>query len=442
MTTDTITSFPFIKGLEDRPNPDRHAYHDWYRQWRAARWQAFVSAGWPTTRDEDWKYTDLSSLRDTAVAAPGEDSVLDAGFLRTLIDPREISVVFFNGRYQPALSSDLTGITGLRIQSLAEAMAAGDEALRALITATAEDPAQPFALLNEALAGEGLWIDLAPRVVAQPLLHIIYVNQPGEPPPLTMPRVIIRAGQGSELSVMESHLFQPGDGSYVVNALTDILVEDEAAVRYCRLGHDHPSAWQIATTRVRQQRGARFAGFALQTGSRLTRSNVTVDLEQEGAEAELDGLYVPRGNQHVDNHTRIRHLAPHCHSSQIYKGVLYDAARAVFHGRVYVHPEAQRTDAYQLNRNLLMGMDCRIDTKPQLEIFADDVKCSHGAAIGQLNDDEVFYLRSRGLDQAAAEQMLAQGFVDDVLNRIADPAVRARLTQILQPILLAAGRKE
>ena len=217
------------------------------------------------------------------------------------------------------------------------------------------------------------------------------------------------------------------------NALTDIFLSENAVLHYCKSQKESLKAFHIGQTRVWQEWDSQFDGFSFMAGSLLTRNNLDIVLNGEGTGATLNALYSAGGHQHVDNHTSVDHRAPNCTSNQLYKGILNEAARAVFNGKVFVRPIAQKTNSYQLNKNLLLGKDCRVDTKPQLEIFADDVKCTHGATIGQLDEDELFYLQTRCIPKKAATQMLAQGFVEDLFSQIKSNSIHQKLNILIEP---------
>ncbi len=252
------------------------------------------------------------------------------------------------------------------------------------------------------------------------------------------PRSLIVLGRDSQVSVVESYV-APDSDIYLTNAVTDIVVGEGARLDHYKLQHESPRAFHIGRARVSQQRDSRFASCSIAFGGRLVRNDVHAVLRGEGAECALNGLFVIGGQQHSDTHTVVDHAAPHGTSRQLYKGVLDGRARGVFNGRIVVRPGAQKTDAHQTNKNLLLADGVEVDSKPQLEIFADDVKCSHGAADGQLAAEALFYLKSRGLDEAAARALLTYGFASEVLARIPDATIRTRLEGLLAA-RLSGGR--
>jgi Fe-S cluster assembly protein SufD len=265
--------------------------------------------------------------------------------------------------------------------------------------------------------------------VDQPI-HIAFVASSEDGLAASHPRVLIVVDEGAQATIVESYLSQ-GDERYFTNAVTEVVARDGAVVRHCQIQDESQAGFHVATTSAQVGRDAHFSSFTVSTGGAVARSDLSVALAEAGGSCALDGLYLAGGTQHIDNHTAIDHAAPRCASRQLYKGVLGGRARAVFNGKVIVRPGAQKTDAQQTNRNLLLSDEATVDTKPQLEIFADDVKCTHGAAIGQLDEEAVFYLKSRGMDSEQARVMLTQGFAVEVISRLASESVRPPLEQLV-----------
>jgi Fe-S cluster assembly protein SufD len=276
----------------------------------------------------------------------------------------------------------------------------------------------------------GAFVSVGKGVEAPDVVHLVFVSEAaaGETQ-IAHPRVLIVAEESSRLSVVETHV--GSSGTYCTNAVTEIAIGPNASVTHCRLQEESTDAYHIGTVQARQSADSRFRSHAVSLGGRLSRCNVNTILDGTGAECSLDGLYLARGEQHVDFHTTIDHAQPHGTSRELYKGVLDERATAVFNGKVYVRPDAQKSDAGQVNRNLLLSDSATVNTKPQLEIFADDVKCSHGAAIGRLDPDHLFFLRSRGIGPDDARRLLIFGFANEVIERIDVEPVRERLERLL-----------
>lgn len=389
--------------------------------------------GIPSQKEEDWKYTDISPITahtyTLAAPAPFRESDEWKNYCR----PDEINIVCVNGIFSKELSDFRTAPKGIRITPWPEALAGDGAFLEELSRRYNPENEPAFVALNAALAGSGVCVDVGEGVVSDTLIHILYLTTTvADEKILVLPRTLIRVGASSEVTILESHLSFSDNSGYFSDALTDVLLSESAILHYCQAQKEGLTAYHIGCTRVWQERDSHFDGFSLTTAGALTRNDLEVILNGEGSTAVLNGLYCVCGGQHVDHHTLVDHRVPHGTSRQLYKGVLNDSARAVFNGKIRVRAMAQQTNSYQLNKNLLLGKDCRIDTKPQLEIFADDVKCTHGATIGRLNEDEIFYLQTRGIPHQEAVRLLTRGFVDDLLGTVRSLSVREKLSRLLE----------
>jgi Fe-S cluster assembly protein SufD len=287
-----------------------------------------------------------------------------------------------------------------------------------------------FTALNTAFMTDGALIQIPADVILEHPIHLLYVTDSEAARGVTYPRTLILAGRHAHATIIESYV-AVGDAVYLTNAVTEVDVADGAHIAHYRVQRESERAYHVGTTEVRQGRDSRYHSFSFATGGALARINVYDVLAGQGSEATLDGLYLADGTQHIDHQTRIEHVAPNCGSREIYKGVMDGAAHGVFNGKVYVHPEAQKTDGKQTNNNLLLSDRAHADTKPQLEIFADDVKCTHGATVGRLDEVALFYLKSRGISAESARTLLTYAFAADVLQRIDDDTVRAALEALL-----------
>jgi Fe-S cluster assembly protein SufD len=391
---------------------------DWVATLRQSGIERFASLGLPNTRQEGWKYTRLNGLerRDFALPAPDAgtpelDGVTLEGTHR---------MVFVNGRFREDLSDLARLPEGVRCTSLAAALEAGEPALQPAFAATADEP-DAFVALNTAYMGDGVLLELAEGCVLDVPLQLLFVAGAGEDY-VTHLRNVVVAGANSQATLVEAYV-APEGGTYFTNACTELRLAAGARVDHVRLQDEDESAFHVGRVRATAARDAWYRSQVFSLGAQLGRADIDVRLAQ-GAECHLDGLYLAGKRQHVDHQTRIDHAEPHATSSQLYKGILDGAARAVFSGTVHVREDAQKTDAQQMNRNLLLSPRAEVDAKPQLEIFADDVKCSHGATVGQLDPTEMFYLRSRGLDEHEARQLLIHAFANDLVDRVADATVR------------------
>ncbi len=391
----------------------------------------------PSVRDEEWKYTDISALTACVYALSTSAQLREKEAFSDYCNGGDINIVFVNGFFSKDLSNIQavpSGVVAMPLQDMEETSAASFQELFSKEKLKREDA---FIALNEALARNGIYIRMDENVILRQLIHIIHVTSTAGEMILTAPRTFLRLGRSSEVTILESHVSFLDDNPYFTDALTDISLEENAVLHYCKAQKESLKAYHIGTTRVQQDRNSVFDGFSLAAGGALTRHDLHVTVNGEGANARLNGFYSVSGSQHVDNHTCVDHCVPQGTSNQLYKGILQGSGRAVFNGKILVRPIAQKTNSYQLNKNLLLGKDCRVDTKPQLEIFADDVKCTHGATIGQLNEDEIFYLQTRCIPRKTAVKLLVRGFADDLLNTVHNPSVYQKLNKLLEPALEA-----
>jgi Fe-S cluster assembly protein SufD len=417
-----------------RLEPDAAGSPSWLREARRAARDRFAAVGLPTTRDEEWKYTSLAPLeaaRFDLEAEPDVDAVSAQAISPFLLgDSGWGRLVFVDGRYSAKLSAVPYLPGGTEVRNLAEIALTDAERLRPHLTGRASDALDGFAALNAAFWLDGAFVQVPAGVVVAEPLQIVFVSTASGSASMVHPRSLIVLGQHSRLSVVESYVAVSG-GTYLTNAVTDIVVGEGGRLDHYKLQQESPDAFHVGRARITQKRDSRFASYSVAFGGRLARHDVHAVLNGEGAECVLNGLFVIGGRQHSDTHTVVDHAVPHGASRQLYKGVLDGRARGVFNGRIVVRPGAQKTDAHQTNKNLLLADGVEVDSKPQLEIFADDVKCSHGAADGQLAAEAIFYLKSRGLGEAAARALLTYGFASEVLARIPDEVIRARLEGLL-----------
>jgi Fe-S cluster assembly protein SufD len=414
---------------------------DRFACFRDDAWRQFVTIGFPTTQQEDWRFTSVASIADGGFVLPAP---LESPVPAIDIDPFRMSdaaaeLVFVEGQYVPSLSRSPVLLGDAHIESLAFAIAADRERLGRHFARAASFEGRPFVALNAAFLDDGAWIDLpAGLVLAQPL-HLLFVASGGAAghPFMTHPRVVVILGENSQASLVET--FVGGDGTrYFTNAVTEIVVSENAGLDHYTLQCESNDGHHVGAIHVRADRHARYASHSISLGGALVRNDLIAVLDGEGVECTLNGLYVADADRLVDNHTTIDHVRPHGGSRELYRGILADRARGVFNGKIIVRRDAQKTDAKQTNRALLLSEGARINTKPQLEIFANDVKCTHGAAVGQLDEEALFYLRSRGLGERAARRLLTHAFAADVLNRMPLQTVRARVDCRLQRQLARA----
>ncbi len=405
----------------------------WLEAIRERGMAAFTELGFPTTRNEQWKYTNVRQLtKHTFAPAHGAvRSTLSSGLDQSwLPDLKTHRLAFIDGQYAPELSAPQGLPDGVKLSPLSLALQQSPELLEEHLAHYAHGGANGFAALNEAFMQEGAVLQLADGAVLETPVHLVFVATEHAQPVWQTLRNLIVAGANSQAAVIETYV-SAGKSVYLTNTVSETVLGQGARLHHYKLQEEGLEAFHVATHQVHQGRDSDFESHSLSAGARLARNDLNVGLAAEGANCRLYGLYIGGGRQHVDNHTRIDHREPHGTSRELYKGVLGGRARAVFNGQVYVHPHAQRSDAEQSNNNLLLSGDAEVDTKPQLEIYADDVKCSHGATVGQLDENMLYYLRTRGIDEAHARALLTYGFAHDVVERIPLAPIRENVERLL-----------
>jgi len=387
---------------------------------RQAAFARFLDRGFPSTREEEWRFTNVAPLAAFEYERPVTS--VDRAAVEPFLFGNAIrhQIVLVNGRLEPALSRLEALPAGVMVQSLSEVVASGFGSTGELFP---DDTPTVFGDLNTAFFDGGVCIGIAARTVVADPIHIACVVTTGSTPVLVAPRVVVRVGEQAQVSLVESH-DSIGTGVALSTPVVDIKVAPSAIVRHVKLQRESSAVFHLAGTTIHVGRAGNYDSRAITLGGRITRNDIVSTLDGEGAECTLDGLYVADGETIVDTHTTIDHARAHCPSHEVYKGILAGKAQAVFNGKIIVRPDAQKTDAKQTNKALLLSDDARINTKPQLEIFADDVKCTHGAAIGQLDEDAMFYLRARGIAALDARNLLIHAFAGEVVDEIAVPAVR------------------
>lgn len=384
--------------------------------------------------DEDWRFTNLAPLLKTTFQ-PAQDTQarVAAQGLAPYVFPRGddgFRLVFVNGRFEAALSS-LAGLPdGVRVQSLADALA-NDRALVEPHLARYEDfRHEAFSALNTAFLTDGAFVSIPRGLVMEQPIHALYVSVPGAVPTATHPRNLILAGDESQVTVAEDYV-TIGEGAHLSNGVTELVVGGGGVVSHYHIQRESRHAFHVASLRSQQARSSSVTSHTVLLGGALTRRNIHPVLAGEGGECLINGLFMANGRQHMDNYMKVEHASAHCDSRQFYKGILDGQSHGVFHGRIIVHKDAQKTDAKQTNMNLLLSDDAQIDTKPQLEIYADDVKCTHGATIGQIDEEAIFYLRSRGISEGSARALLLHAFAGDMLQRMKMKAMRQHLERLV-----------
>ncbi len=407
---------------------------DWLAPVRQRAFARFAEVGIPTTRDEEWRFTPVAPLLEhpfapvSAAARP-----LAAAELAPFIfgHTEWPMLVFVDGRYREELSVLPELADGVTLGSVAEAVTRDHPLVREHLGRYAGPEATPFTALNLAFVRDGVLLHVPAGVTLAQPVHALFVSTGDTTDAAAHPRNLIVVDAGARASFIESYVTLAPGARYLTNTVTEMVLGPQAWMEHSRIQRESESAFHLGFTQVDQARDSHYRSFTLSMGGAIARHNLHVQMNDSNVESLLYGLYLGRGTQLVDNHTAIFHDHPHCNSWEVYKGILDDRSRAVFNGKVFVKPEAQKTDAKQTNRTLLLSDGAKIDTKPQLEIFADDVKCTHGATVGQLDELPLFYARSRGIPADAARTLLTWAFAAEVIDEVAVAPVREELGRLV-----------
>ena len=435
------TSFQSLEKLRETGEPA------WLKERREHAWSRFLELGFPTARrgNEAWKYTNVSPIANADfqyALDPASDTV-------TLADLRGrapwqddwTTLVLVDGRYAPELSR-INQSSGLRVSSLAEALRSNPEALEAQLGQHVSVEQDGFAALNTAFLRDGALVQIPANAVRLPVVNLIYLTtdslHAGGAAGVTYPRTLVLAGPNSAATIVESYVSRSA-GRYFTNAVTEIVLADGASVEHYRLLLESAAAFHVGTSRVTQGANSSFTSVAFARGAALGRNDFQVLLDAPGAFCSLNGLYLTSGTQHLDNLISIDHAKPNGTSRLFYKGILDGQSKAVFGGTVLVRKDAQKTDAQQTDKNLILSDRAEVDSKPSLLIYADDVKCGHGATAGNINQDTLFYLRSRGLDPEAANRLLIHAFASEIIETVQLEPLREYLDQVLAETIPGAS---
>ena len=399
----------------------------------------FAELGFPTTRVEEWKYTDVSpitkinfkTLHGVRTSQVTHNDLVRLGFS----DFPSYHCTFIDGLFSPdhSLGSSKQTVRnlvrlpeGVKIGSLADALKNDAGILLNHLTRYAHYDENPFTALSTAFLYDGAFVFIPDGVIMDVPIHLMFISTTHEKEHVTHPRNLIVVGRNSQVKIIETYVTLAND-TYFTNTVSEIVLGENAVVEHVKFQNESTKAFHIGSTYVQQSRSSNYTSHVISMGGSLVRNNVFAVLDGEGAESTLNGLYLGTDNQHIDNHTTIDHAKPHCNSHELYKGILNGKSKGVFNGKIKVRKDAQKTDAKQTNKNLVLSDNASVDTKPQLEIFANDVKCTHGATIGQLDEEAIFYLRSRGVDLKKARDMLIYAFANDVLSRISIEPLKEKL---------------
>jgi Fe-S cluster assembly protein SufD len=417
----------------ERAAAGRVADPQWLTARRRAALHQFQALGFPTARDEEWRFTSVAPIVDTPfVLASNGASSLNSSVLEPFKLPGQAvaTLVFVNGRFVPAVSNVQGLPPDVRVESFAQGLGASSGALERHLSALATADRHAFTALNTAFLVDGAFLVVPESVVLAAPIHVLFVSTSGDRRLMSHPRVLIVAGANSRASIVESYVGVDAS-PYFTNAVTEVLVGDNARLDHYKVQRESSRSAHVGAMYMHAGRDSSLTCHSISLGGSLVRNDVFVVLKGEGSSCTLNGLYLGDGQTLVDNHTTIDHARPHCESREVYKGILADRARGVFNGKIIVRPDAQKTDAKQTNKALLLSEDAQINTKPELEIFANDVKCTHGAAVGQMDEDAIFYLRARGFSEQHARRLLIRTFASEVLHSMPLAALGERLDRQL-----------
>jgi Fe-S cluster assembly protein SufD len=405
----------------------------WLRPVREAAMRRTTELGFPTSRDEDWKLTNVAPIAKKTFRIAEADSSVTLEDLAPFVFRGQESarLVFVNGQYSEQLSDTCAQPGGVIACSLAQSLEYNRDLVEHHLAKHLDYEDDFFGALNTAFIEDGGFVWVPPGAAVERPVHLIYVSTKTSSPAVTFPRNLIIVDESSESAVVEEYVSLGGE-EYFTNAVTEIVAGAGAVLEHYRVVRDSTKAYNVGTVRAQLARSANVSCHGVLLGGALVRNNMHPVLAGEGAECLLNGVFMPGGKQHMDNFMWVEHVSPHCDSRQFYNGILKESASGVFSGRIVVHKDAQKTDAKQTNRNLLLSDGAQVDSKPQLEIYADDVKCTHGATIGQLDEESIFYLRSRGIPAETARTLLLFGFAGENLERMRQEPIRRYVVDLIK----------
>ncbi len=405
----------------------------WLLPLRKAAMARFAESGFPTTRDEDWRFTNVAPIQELAfkpAQKPPAAETLPAIRERSLLaDLDALRLVFVDGLFVPELSDKRLNEAGVSVSNLQQAFWDDPAHLQRHLARYSQTDSNAFADLNAAYFADGAAIRLGRKATAERPIHLLFASGGFEEGRTASPRSLITVDQGASAVIIEEYLGW-GEAAAWTNAVNEFAVGDGAQIEHIKVQNEPRRNFHTAATYACLGRACRFRSHSFAFGARLSRNNIRTKLDGEGLECVLNGLYLAKDKQLADHHLIVEHAQPHCQSHESFNGILDGHSRGVFHGRILVRPHAQKTDAKQSNKNLLLSEEATVNTKPQLEIYADDVKCTHGATIGQMDEEAIFYLRARGVPLPLARRMLVRAFAGEVVERIDHPAIRERLDEI------------
>ena len=437
MATASQTAQNYVETFGQMVKSGRDREPSWLQTLRQGGFDCFRATGFPTTRHEDWRFTNISAIVQTNFQLNRNGHRLPT---KHQVESYRISgavcqLTFVDGRFLPQLSSPAALPKGVTVAGLAAQLASKPQQVELHLGRYLNTQRDAFAALNTAFLEDGGFVHMAKNTVLEEPIHLLFVSTAHEAPTMSHPRNLIVVEEGSQATIIEEYV-SLGGAPALCNRATELIAGDNAVVSHYMIEREDVEAFNVSTLRMEQGRSSSIASHSVLIGGALVRNNVHPVLAGEGGECLINGLFIGNGSQHLDNYMLVEHAQPHCGSRQFYNGILDGSAHGVFHGRIVVHKDAQKTDAKQTNRNLLLSAQAQIDTKPQLEIYADDVKCTHGATIGQIEENPLFYLRSRGIDEASARRLLLLAFASECLDRMKEGPARNHVETLIHAHLL------
>jgi Fe-S cluster assembly protein SufD len=412
----------------------------WLTQHREQALQSFGEMGFPNTRIEDWKYTNVRPIEKRQFRlSQDSDAEVDAQTLKRFLfaDLPCHLMVFVDGRFSASLSDTSNLPKGLVFKDLATALKDHNDLMQTHLGSTTDVSRNGFAAMNMAFMNDGALIKIDANTSVDLPIHLVFIGSGRQSEITNQMRILVVAGTSAQARIIENYVSLK-DEVYFNNITTEVKLAANSNIEHYKIQQESLKSFHVAELQVEQDSDSTFTSYSFSLGAQIARNDIHSSMNAEGTTCNLYGLYVINGKQHTDFHTLVDHAKPHGTSNEIYKGILDGHSRAVFNGRVYVHPNAQKSDAQQSNKNLLLSKDAEIDTKPQLEIYADDVKCAHGATVGQLDENMLFYLRSRGIDNDSAHALLTYGFAHDIIEKMSLEPIKRYLEGLLVNRIQAA----
>ncbi|MCH8011816.1 MAG: Fe-S cluster assembly protein SufD [Candidatus Marinimicrobia bacterium] len=398
---------------------------------RISAMERFTELGFPNNKIEEWKNTNLGSLTKTLFKLPsGKQTQITSETIVPFSIEGTHRLVILNGKYLPELSNTDNLLTTLEIKNFSEAIIDNSSLLAPYLGKIADYTNHPFVALNTAFMDDGIFIHVPDGQVIENPIHLLYISSPTDENTVFHLRNMIIVGVNSEITIIEDYVGLDNK-EYFTNVVTEMAARENGTIHHIKIQQESTRAHHISNLHVNQDNASSVSLDSFIVGSSITRNDISAILNGEGADCKMNGLVLAKDSQHIDNHTILDHAKPHGTSNELFKGIYTDKARGIFNGRIIVRKNAQKTDARQTNKNLLLSDSALVNSNPQLEIYADDVKCTHGSTTGQLEEEALFYLRTRGLDIRTAQALLLHGFADQILNKISNSAIKAYLESIL-----------